>query len=98
MTLTIVIAWLVTGLIIGGLAHLLVPGRNRIGIVRTLVVGIVGALAGGFITAALLGPGHVIITFIVALVVAALLIGAMTRGSGRRWSRRRSSGRRWRRW
>jgi uncharacterized membrane protein YeaQ/YmgE (transglycosylase-associated protein family) len=98
MTLTIVIAWLVTGLIIGGLAHLLVPGRNRIGILRTLVVGIVGALAGGLITAVLLGPGHVIITFIVALVVAALLIGAMTRSSGRRWSRRRSSTRRWRRW
>jgi uncharacterized membrane protein YeaQ/YmgE (transglycosylase-associated protein family) len=98
MTFTIVIAWLVTGLIIGGLAHLLVPGRNRIGILRTLIVGIVGALAGGLITAVLLGPGHVIVTFIVALVVAALLIGAMTRSSGRRWSRRRSSTRRWRRW
>jgi len=98
MTLTIVIGWLVTGLIIGGLAHLLVPGRNRIGILRTLVVGIVGALAGGVITAVLLGTGHVIITFIVALFVAALLISAMTRSSGRRWSRRRSSGRRWRRW
>ena len=97
MTLTVVIAWLVTGLIIGGLAHLLVPGRNRIGIARTLVVGIVGALAGGFITAVLAGPGHVIITFIVALVVAALLISAMTRSSGRRWSTRRSSTRRWRR-
>jgi uncharacterized membrane protein YeaQ/YmgE (transglycosylase-associated protein family) len=29
--LTIVLAWLVTGLVIGGLAHLLVPGGNRQG-------------------------------------------------------------------
>lgn len=89
MTLTIVLAWLVTGLVIGGLAHLLVPGRNRIGIIRTLAVGIVGALVGGFVTAALLGPGHVLATFLVALVVAALLISAITRPSGRR---------RWLRW
>ena len=88
MTLTIVLAWLITGLVVGGLAHLLVPGRNRIGIIRTLVVGIVGALVGGFVTAALLGAGHVLVTFLVALVVAALLISAITRPSGRRrWPR-----------
>jgi uncharacterized membrane protein YeaQ/YmgE (transglycosylase-associated protein family) len=93
MTFTIILAWLVTGLVVGGLAHLLVPGRNRIGIIRTLVVGIVGALVGGFLTTLLLGAGHILITFLVALVVAALLIAAMTRPSGRRWS-----GRRRRRW
>ena len=98
MTLTIVLAWLVTGLIVGGLAHLLVPGRNRIGIIRTLAVGIVGALVGGFLTAALLGPGHVVVTFLVALVVAALLISAITRTSVRRSPGRRRPGRRWRRW
>jgi uncharacterized membrane protein YeaQ/YmgE (transglycosylase-associated protein family) len=88
MTLTVVVAWLVTGLIIGGLAHLLVPGKNRIGIIRTLVVGIAGAVFGGAITAALLGPGHVVITFLVALIVAALLISAITHPSRRRWLRR----------
>jgi uncharacterized membrane protein YeaQ/YmgE (transglycosylase-associated protein family) len=89
MTLTIIVAWLVTGLIIGGLAHLLVPGRNHIGMIRTLAVGIAGALVGGVATAALLGPGHVVVTFLVALIVAALLISAITRPSGRRrWQRR----------
>lgn len=98
ITISVIIMWLITGLVIGGLAHLLVPGRNRIGIIRTLLFGIAGALVGGFITAALLGPGHVIITFIVALIVAALLIAAVShprfrrRYSGRysgRYSRRR---------
>ena len=70
--------WLIIGLVVGGLAHLLVPGRQRIGILLTLLFGIVGALIGGFVTAAILGAGHAIITFIVSLVVAALLISAIS--------------------
>ncbi len=84
MTLLAIVAWLVTGLVIGGLAHLLVPGRQRIGILRTLVFGILGAVVGGIVTALLLGPGHVLITFVVALIVSALLISAVTRPRSRR--------------
>jgi uncharacterized membrane protein YeaQ/YmgE (transglycosylase-associated protein family) len=104
ITLAAILTWLLIGLVIGGLAHLLVPGRNRVGILRTILFGIVGALAGGLITAALLGPGHVIITFIVALIVAALLIAAVTnhgyfRGRYSSRSRGRYHGRyRGRRW
>jgi uncharacterized membrane protein YeaQ/YmgE (transglycosylase-associated protein family) len=103
MTITVIIAWLITGLVIGGVAHLLVPGRNRIGIIRTLLFGIIGALVGGFVTAAILGAGHVIVTFIVALIVAALLISAVSHpGFRRRYSRysrsSRSSRYRGRRW
>ena len=99
MTLAAVVAWLITGLVIGAVAHLLVPGRQRIGILLTLLIGIVGALIGGFITAALLGPGHLIITFIVALVVAAVLISAVSHPRSRRYlnSNRRSVHRRRRR-
>lgn len=94
MTATVIIAWLLTGLIIGAVAHLLVPGRQRIGLVLTIGIGIVGALVGGFVTAALIGAGHALVTFVVALIVAALLIAAMTRGG---YGRRLSSGRRRRR-
>jgi uncharacterized membrane protein YeaQ/YmgE (transglycosylase-associated protein family) len=89
MTISAVIAWLIIGLVIGGLAHLLVPGRQRIGILLTLLFGIAGALIGGFITAAILGVGHFIITFIVSLVVAALLIAAVSHPAGRRYVRGR---------
>jgi len=85
MTISAIIAWLIIGLVVGGLAHLLVPGRQRIGILLTLLFGIVGALIGGFITAAILGAGHFIITFIVSLVVAALLIAVVSHPSGRRY-------------
>lgn len=79
MTLTAIVIWLIIGLVVGGLAHLLVPGRNRVGIIRTVLFGIVGALVGGIVTAALIGAGHLIITFLVSLVVAALLIALDTR-------------------
>jgi uncharacterized membrane protein YeaQ/YmgE (transglycosylase-associated protein family) len=97
MTLTVIVIWLIIGLVVGGLAHLLVPGRNRVGIIRTVLFGIIGALVGGIVTAALIGAGHMIITFLVSLVVAALLISLDTRrpylrrGHSRRrlYSRRR---------
>jgi len=91
MTLSAIIAWLITGLVVGALAHLLVPGRQRIGVLLTLLFGIIGALLGGVITAAILGPGHLIITFLISLVVAALLIAAVSHPGSRRYlhSRRR---------
>ena len=91
MTLSAIIAWLITGLVVGALAHLLVPDKQRIGVLLTLLSGIVGALLGGVITAAILGPGHLIITFLISLVVAALLIAAVSHPGSRRYlhSRRR---------
>ena len=43
---------IIVGLIIGALGRLVVPGRQRIGILLTLLVGIVAALVGTFIAAA----------------------------------------------
>ena len=85
MTFLTIITWLIIGLVIGAVAHLLVPGRQRIGIILTVLIGIVGALVGGVVTFALLGAGHVIITFIVSLVVSALLISAVARPRRRRY-------------
>jgi uncharacterized membrane protein YeaQ/YmgE (transglycosylase-associated protein family) len=95
LTASVIITWLIIGLVIGGLARLLVPGRQHIGLLVTMLIGIVAALVGGFLTAAILGAGHTLITFIVALVAAALLVSAFTtRGYGRyRGSRSRSRSR-----
>ena len=90
ITLSAIVIWLLIGLVVGGIAHLLVPGRNRIGILLTILVGVVGAIVGGLITAAILGAGHAIITFIVSLIVAALLIAAISHPRLARLSQRRS--------
>src|SRR2546425_10075045 len=96
LTVSVLVAWLITGLVIGGLARLLVPGRQHIGIVLTILIGIVAALIGGTVTTAIVGAGHTVITFIVALVAAALMVSAFTtRGYGRYRSRRRRAWRRW---
>ncbi len=73
--LIVIIAWLLIGLIVGGLGRLVVPGRNRVGIWLTILIGIVGAVAGGSLTRALAGPGHDLISFLLSLLVAAILVG-----------------------
>jgi hypothetical protein len=45
----------------------------------------VGALIGGIVTAAIIGAGHLIITFIVSVIVAALLIAVVSRPSSHRY-------------
>jgi uncharacterized membrane protein YeaQ/YmgE (transglycosylase-associated protein family) len=98
LTVSVLIVWLLIGLVIGAMARLLVPGRQHIGIIMTILIGIVAALVGGILTTAILGAGHTVITFIVALVAAALLVSAFTtRGYGRyrSRSRRRPAWRRW---
>jgi len=95
LTISVIVAWLLIGLVVGGLARLLVPGRQHIGLILTILIGIAAALLGGIITTALIGAGHAVITFIVALIAAALLVSAFTtRGYGRY----RSRGRRRTRW
>ena len=44
-----IIAWILVGLIGGSLAKLLMPGRDPGGIIITILLGIAGALLGGFL-------------------------------------------------
>ena len=48
MILTI-IGWIVFGLIAGFIARALVPGKDDIGLLRTILLGVVGSVVGGFI-------------------------------------------------
>ena len=52
-----IVAWVVVGLIAGILAKIAMPGPDPGGIILTIVIGIVGALLGGFIVSNLGGPG-----------------------------------------
>lgn len=44
-----VIAWLIIGLIAGAVARLVVPGRDPMGLIGTLLLGLVGSFVGGFL-------------------------------------------------
>ena len=54
MEITGLISALVIGVIVGGLGRLVVPGRQKISMVMTLLVGIAAALVGTF-TASIIG-------------------------------------------
>lgn len=47
--LTYIVILIVVGLIAGAVARLLVPGRDPIGILGTIVLGIIGSFVGGFL-------------------------------------------------
>ncbi len=73
-----IIGFLVAGLVIGALARLIKPGKQSLGLLATLGLGVVGTLIGGFI-ASFLGTGDIwelnIIGFVLAVIAAVLLIG-----------------------
>ncbi|MEV5966762.1 hypothetical protein AB0L70_33650 [Kribbella sp. NPDC051952] len=72
------IGFIVAGLIIGALARLFTPGKQRLGLLATLLLGLVGSVIGGTI-ASLLGTGGIfelnILGFIAAVVASVLLVG-----------------------
>ncbi|MEA2148991.1 MAG: hypothetical protein QOD69_821 [Solirubrobacteraceae bacterium] len=87
------IGFIVAGLVIGLLARLLLPGRQRIGLLWTLVLGVVGSVIGGTI-ANLIGSGDImelnVIGFVVAVLAAVALLSAAERaGLGAGPDRRR---------
>lgn len=65
------ISWIVLGLIAGALAKFIMPGKDPGGILVTMGIGIVGAILGGWISAAL-GFGKVVGFSLGSLVVAVL--------------------------
>lgn len=54
MSLGNILSWIVCGLIVGLIARFLVPGRQSLGLMMTSLLGIAGALVGGFLYALLI--------------------------------------------
>lgn len=78
------IGFLVAGLIIGLLARLILPGRQRIGLGMTLLLGVVGSLIGGTIANALRSGSIWELNFVgfVAAVAASVVILAVAERAG----------------
>lgn len=67
-----IIAWIIFGLIAGALAKLLLPGDDPGGFILTIILGIVGALLGGFIVGLLSGSDFTTHFNFSSLIVAIL--------------------------
>ena len=70
-----VLGWMLFGLIVGVIAKLVMPGRDPGGIFVTMLIGVVGAVLGGFLGRAvgLYQPGEAA-GFVVATLGAILLL------------------------
>jgi uncharacterized membrane protein YeaQ/YmgE (transglycosylase-associated protein family) len=80
-----VLGWIIFGLIVGAIAKLLMPGRDPGGFIVTMLLGIAGALLGGFLGRALgwYGEGEAA-GFLMSLLGAIVLLGIYRMAIGRR--------------
>ena len=87
-----IIAWIILGLVAGLLANVLIPGRRSEGLILTCVIGIVGALLGGWVATKLFHIHSLhgffnLSTWITAILGAAVLLLAYHLITGRSSSR-----------
>lgn len=70
-----IIGWIVFGIVVGAVAKLLMPGRDPGGFIVTMLLGIVGAVVGGYLGRAMgwYGPEEAA-GFLMSLVGAILLL------------------------
>lgn len=66
-----IVSWIVLGLIVGTLAKLIMPGKDPGGILVTIIIGIVGAMIGGWMGSTL-GVGEVTGFNLISLGLATL--------------------------
>jgi uncharacterized membrane protein YeaQ/YmgE (transglycosylase-associated protein family) len=71
-----VLGWIIFGIIVGAIAKLLMPGRDPGGFIVTMLLGIAGAVLGGFLgrTLGWYGPNDAA-GFFMSLLGAVLLLG-----------------------
>ena len=84
-----ILAWIIFGLLAGVVARFLVPGNDPGGWIVTIILGIVGAVVGGFIGNAL-GYGGIdgfnLGSFVLAVIGSVILLVGYRMLSGRRVS------------
>ncbi|HSK55931.1 MAG TPA: GlsB/YeaQ/YmgE family stress response membrane protein [Jiangellales bacterium] len=88
-----IIGWIVLGLLAGAIAKFIMPGKDPGGIIVTMLIGIVGALLGGFLASALFDVNvndefFDLATWVSAIVGALILLLLYRLFTGRRSSSR----------
>lgn len=83
-----IVSAIVVGLVIGALARLIMPGDQNIGVIMTIVLGVLGSFIGAWVTYQFgyqnENGGFEIVPFLVGVVVAIILISIYVAITGRR--------------
>ena len=77
-----IIGMLIVGLIVGAVARLLMPGRDPMGLGATILLGIAGALVGGFLWRAVFGDSDGV-EWVGSIIGAMLLLWVYRAAVGR---------------
>jgi len=89
-----VISLALTGLVVGAIARFLLPGRDPMSIVQTMLVGIAGALAAGVLAAAVFDRRHgggIVLSIVFATLFVWLIRRSRERSLGGHAHRRRGA-------
>ena len=88
-----IIGAIVVGLIVGVLARLVIPGKQNIGVIVTVLLGAIGSFLGTWVSYKLgysnQNGGFKIIPFLVGIIFAVILIAGYLGVTGRRGTRTR---------
>jgi uncharacterized membrane protein YeaQ/YmgE (transglycosylase-associated protein family) len=84
-----ILGWIILGLLAGAIAKAILPGDDPGGIIVTIIIGIVGALLGGFLAQAIFGNNTVdkffdISTWLTAIIGSIILLLLYRLVAGRR--------------
>ena len=83
-----IIGWIIIGLIAGALAKFIMPGDDPGGFIITIILGIAGALVGGFLAGLIgIGGGGIIWSIIIATIGAIILLAIYRAVAGGRTAR-----------
>lgn len=83
-----IFGYIIVGLIVGALARLLMPGRDPIGVIATIAIGVIGAIVGGYVWRAVFGDSGGVEWIGSILVAMALLFVYRQMTYGKTMSRR----------
>src|SRR5213593_1975846 len=90
LDLASILGYILVGLVVGLVARLIVPGRDPLGLLGTLLVGVIGAVIGGWLAGEVFAETAGV-DWIASILVAAVLVLLLRAGSRRRVT----SGGRW---
>lgn len=78
-----IISWILFGLVVGAIARLLYPGRQDLGLLKTMLLGIAGSFVGGAIAYFLVGGSLMQASGWIGSIVGAVLVLAIATRQGR---------------
>jgi uncharacterized membrane protein YeaQ/YmgE (transglycosylase-associated protein family) len=83
-----ILSALIVGLLVGALARLIMPGKQNIGVIMTIVLGALGSFLGSWLTYQLgysnSNGGWQVIPFLVGIIIAIVLIAIYVGVTGRK--------------